>query len=118
GPRRRPAAPRGHHAGERVPGPGRQPPPLPAPPAHPPPGDGSTHRGTPSEELLDRPGHPSGVPRTPPAGPLRLTRPPPPAGGVAPGPRGGGGRGTAGAGGGGGGGRGGGSGARARVAAA
>jgi membrane-associated phospholipid phosphatase len=30
-----------------------------------------TDRGTPSEELPDRTGHPSGVPRTPPAGPLR-----------------------------------------------
>ena len=30
-----------------------------------------THRGTPSERLSVRPGHPSGVPRTPPAGPLR-----------------------------------------------
>jgi hypothetical protein len=30
-----------------------------------------TDRGTPSEELPDRPGHPFGVPRTPPAGPLR-----------------------------------------------
>ena len=30
-----------------------------------------TDRGTPSGELPDRPGHPFGVPRTPPAGPLR-----------------------------------------------
>ena len=29
------------------------------------------HRGTPLEELPDPPGHPLGVPRTPPAGPLR-----------------------------------------------
>jgi aryl-alcohol dehydrogenase-like predicted oxidoreductase len=29
------------------------------------------HRGTPPGELSDRPGHPFGVPRTPPAGPLR-----------------------------------------------
>jgi carbamoyl-phosphate synthase large subunit len=35
-------------------------------------GNGSpTHRGTPSEELPGSPGHPFGVPRTPPAGPLR-----------------------------------------------
>jgi cysteinyl-tRNA synthetase len=33
-----------------------------------------TDRGTPSEELPDFPGHPSGVPRTPPAEPLRATR--------------------------------------------
>jgi glycosyltransferase involved in cell wall biosynthesis len=33
-----------------------------------------TNRGTPSEELPDPPGHPSGVPRTPPAEPLRAVR--------------------------------------------
>src|SRR4029453_5688540 len=36
-------------------------------------------RGTPSEELSDPPGHPSGAPRTPPAGPLRAIRVPVPA---------------------------------------
>jgi hypothetical protein len=38
-----------------------------------------TDRGTASEKLLDSPGHPSGVPRTPPAEPLRAIRVPVPA---------------------------------------